>query len=411
MAIPLEFGRSALVIIDAQRDFLGEDGALARAGLGMSTNEADILAQKWRQLAAAYRSGGQPVVFVSTAFRADYADSALPRRLLEQWRGTDGQFLVEDTPGTDLLDGLRPETGDGVVVKKGLSAFQHTHLDRLLSNLGVEQCVLAGPVPQSLSGSARIGALLGYTIFIATDAVHPKRSPYLDTLGNRAEFLSTRDVLAAVEDPILSTSSSSAPEYAMVIVDMQNDFVHPGSVKRRLGYSDAMEDEKRERLIANNAELAAAMRARGWPVVFVGVGRRPDLLDDGRSRTVAAARPIPPEARYLEPDTWGSEFIEGLRPQLGDLVVQKKGNSGFGFTPLHRILRNIGVRRCLVTGGSSSGCVSDTFREGLGLGYEMTVVSDATYPVGSKNISELGELGEMRTTEDVLTELRVPVAI
>jgi nicotinamidase-related amidase len=297
-----------------------------------------------------------------------------------------------------------------VVIKKGLAAFQHTHLDRLLSNLGVDQCVLCGPVPQSLSGTARIGALLGYTIFIATDAVHPTRSPYLDTLNNRAEFVSTRDVVAAAEDPT-PAHRPEAPDYAMVVVDMQNDFVHPGSVKRRLGYSDAMEDEKRERLIANNREIAAAMRARGWPVVFVGVGRRPDLLDDARSRTVAAARPIPPEARYLEPDTWGSEFVEGLRPEPGDLVVQKKGNSGFGFTPLHRILRNIGVRRCLVTGGSSSGCVSDTFREGQGLGYEMTVISDATYPVGSTNISELGELGEIRTTEEVLAELRVPARV
>ena len=71
------------------------------------------------------------------------------------------------------------------------------------------------------------------------------------------------------------------------------------------------------------------------------------------------------------------------------------------------MLRNLGVNHIIVTGGSLVGCVADSTREGVGLGYQITLVRDATYP------PELRELGtaalatrlDIRTTEEVLAWL------
>jgi nicotinamidase-related amidase len=116
----------------------------------------------------------------------------------------------------------------------------------------------------------------------------------------------------------------------------------------------------------------------------------------------------PADAPYREIGSWGAQFLDGLEQKASDIVVDKKGNSAFGFTPLHRILRNTGVRHCLVTGGAVSGCVSDTIREGIGLGYEMTMITDAAYPLNAPYTKEIAELGQVRTTEEVLAELRTP---
>jgi len=283
-------------------------------------------------------------------------------------------------------------------VKKGLSAFQHTFLDRLLANLGVDQCVLAGGLGHSLSSTARMAALLHYAVFVAQDAVPPRGSASLDTFKHRAEFVSAQALEEAAHAPAHS-SREGGPGYALVIVDMQNELLK--------GDPDASEDEHLQRLIANNRELMAAMRELGWPVVLAGGARRPDLLDDARSRVAPVMHARPAGVPYRQLGSWGAQFLEGLQQQPSDIVVEKKGNSAFGFTPLHRILRNIGVRRCLVTGGAVSGCVSDTIREGIGLGYEMTMVSDAAYPLNAPYSGEIAELGQVRTTEDVLQELRV----
>jgi nicotinamidase-related amidase len=165
------------------------------------------------------------------------------------------------------------------------------------------------------------------------------------------------------------------------------------------GEPDASEDEDLQLLITNNRELMSAMRSRGWPVILAGGARRRDLLDDARSRVAPVMHARPVEVPYREIGSWGAQFLDGLEQKASDIVVDKKGNSAFGFTPLHRILRNAGVRHCLVTGGAVSGCVSDTIREGIGLGYEMTMISDAAYPLNAPYTKEIAELGQVRTTE------------
>ena len=104
-------------------------------------------------------------------------------------------------------------------------------------------------------------------------------------------------------------------------------------------------------------------------------------------------------------DTWGAEILEGVKLPEGYYRVYKKGNSAFGLTHMQRLLRNLGVNACIITGDSTTGCVSDTVREGVGLGYELIVVSDATSRANIPYHQVLANRAEVKSTEEVLAWL------
>jgi nicotinamidase-related amidase len=403
MTLRLELARAALLLIDVQRDHLHPQGWCARHGQ-RELDDVDVarLLRNWQRLIDVLHDAHRPVVVVKTAFHPDYADWALTAQRRPPHFDSQESLLVQGSWGAEWIDGLTVEPGDYVVVKKTQGAFQHTHLDRLLSNLQVDHLVLAGgSVLDSLSDTARMGTALGYEPFLVSDAVYPPRAADLPLVKNRAELVTTDEVARVGREP--SDLPEAPSNEALLIIDMQNDFLHPRGAMQRYGYTQ-LDATDRDHLVANVDRLARAMRARGCPVLFLKVVRRPDGYDSAQATAFRRLRPIPPEAHYLEYEAWGAELVEGLQPEPGDFVLEKKGHSAFGFTPVHRILRNLRVRRCLVTGGAISGCISDTVREGVGLGYEMVVVSDATYPPASPYLAVLSRRGQLRTTETILAE-------
>ena len=110
-------------------------------------------------------------------------------------------------------------------------------------------------------------------------------------------------------------------------------------------------------------------------------------------------------AEAMEEGTTGAEIVEELTPLPGDFMVEKKGGSGFGYTPLHRILRNLNAQRLIMTGGAIGGCVWATVQDGVALGYDITVARDATYPVNSPDLEALGRWCTVLPTSDILSEL------
>jgi nicotinamidase-related amidase len=103
--------------------------------------------------------------------------------------------------------------------------------------------------------------------------------------------------------------------------------------------------------------------------------------------------------------TWGAEILEGVRLPEGYYRVYKKGNSSFGLTHLTRLLRNLEVNLCIVTGDSTTGCVSNTVRDGVGLGYKVIVVSDATNRASIPYHQILANRAEVKTTDEVIAFL------
>ena len=400
---------AALLLVDVQRDALHPDGALALAGQAHDPAEVYRLVDVWQGLIGLMREAGRPVVWVKTSLRPDFADSAHASAWLERQRAEVGSFFIEGSWGAELMDGIDAAPDDYVVIKKGHSAYDNTNLDRLLTNLGVSQCiVVGGGVTDSIAETARTGGRLGYEQFVVQDALYPPGAAELHAPRKQAEVVLAEDVYAAAS--ATPPSPRPGPDYAMVLVDMQNDFMNAERPHVLYGLSDPMPEEKRLSIVENTQQLSAAMRERGWPVVYVRVVRRQDNSDDVHSRTHRRARTLPPGVTHCAIGTWGAEMVDELHPEEDDYVVEKKGGSGFGYTPLHRILRNLNARRLLMTGGAVTGCVWATALDGVALGYDITVIADATYPPDSPDLSSLAEWCAVRPTADVLSSLgTVPV--
>lgn len=387
---------SALIIADTQNDYLHPRGHLGRNGRRRISDEEIVkMREALARLIAAMRAKNRPVIWARTAFRHDFVDCAWGVGWAEAYFGADRNFLLEGDEGSLWYDGLGPEPDDIVLTRTAHSVFAGTMLDRILSNLGVGQLLLAGgPVAASVSDTARTGAALGYRVYVVGDAVFPPLASY--PLGVAAQAVTTDEVLAALAEPFALPPSTTG-RGAYLVIDLQNHFL----------FDLKIDEVGRKGKLARNGELvrkavmlADHLRGQGWPVIWLKTGRRADRADTAMHRLREEAL-LAADGLLLD-ETWGAELADGLTPDATDLVLYKRGQSGFTFTPLHRILRNLGVTHCLLAGGAASGCLGATLREGAALGYTFEVAVDAVYPLGSEYIEVLQDYAALRTAQDIL---------
>jgi nicotinamidase-related amidase len=189
----------------------------------------------------------------------------------------------------------------------------------------------------------------------------------------------------------------------LLIIDIQNDLIHPEGAHIRYR-PNKLTDAHREEIIGNNLKLSQLIRAKGFPVVYIKSVRGQDRWIDTASAKMGLRQR---DLDYRTDGTWGAEVVDELKPQPGDYVIGKRGHSAFGTTHLHRMLRNLGVSHIIVTGGSLVGCVADSTREGVGLGYHVILVRDATYPPEwrESGAEALATRLDVRTTGEVLAWL------
>jgi nicotinamidase-related amidase len=144
--------RTALVLVDLQREFL--DGKLALPDAGPAVARAG-------QLLAWARRAGIHVVFV----RQVAASSAAP-------------LFAPGSPGAELAPGLEPGPGDSQITKSAAGAFSNPALHRLLTERGVEVLIVAGLMTHlAVDCTARDGTVLGYRVMIAGDATATRALP------------------------------------------------------------------------------------------------------------------------------------------------------------------------------------------------------------------------------------------
>ena len=154
---------------------------------------------------------------------------------------------------------------------------------------------------------------------------------------------------------------------ALLLIDMQHDFVDPDGVFGRLGVDLSMYQAIRPRLAA----LLAAAREHGVLVVHVQntalPGRRSDSPAQIRFnlRMHEAARRGGPPLRYTLPGTPGREFVPELAPLADEVVVPKYRSSGFWGTNLEQVLRSNGIKTVVVGGCTTEGCVESTARDAM----------------------------------------------
>ena len=192
---------------------------------------------------------------------------------------------------------------------------------------------------------------------------------------------------------------------ALIIVDMQNDFVHPEG-----GFALHARETPEARIdmpflmgtIPNVKRLADAFRAAGRPVVYLAHVLKPDYSDAAFPYWRLRMEPGGGNRTHCVEGTWGAQIIDELKPRDGEHLIVKKGFGGFSNTPLDTILRNLDVTTCVVSGVTTCVCVSNTVRGGVEHNYRMVLVNDAVAEV-SRDTHE-AELKTMaRVFADVMT--------
>src|SRR4051812_40534237 len=145
---------------------------------------------------------------------------------------------------------------------------------------------------------------------------------------------------------------------ALVVIDMQRDFIEPGGFGASLGNDVS----RLEPAIAPIAALLAAWRARGWPVVHTREAHKADLSDCPPSKRMRGnprlrIGDVGPMGRVLIAGEPGVEIVEALAPAPGEIVVDKPGKGMFWATDLHETLQARGIGHLVFTGVTTEVCV------------------------------------------------------
>jgi nicotinamidase-related amidase len=189
-----------------------------------------------------------------------------------------------------------------------------------------------------------------------------------------------------VDHPSSVTPSVDAEPYpyplhvtstALVIIDMQRDFLEPG------GFGDALGNDVSllRAAIAPLAAVLAAARKAGMVVVHTREGHRPDLSDLPPAKLRRGNFPTKigdsgPMGRILVRGEDGHDIIPELAPIAGEPVIDKPGKGAFYATDLQEMLKHRDVKQLVVTGVTTEVCVNTTVREANDRGFECLVLSD-----------------------------------
>jgi nicotinamidase-related amidase len=164
---------------------------------------------------------------------------------------------------------------------------------------------------------------------------------------------------------------------ALVIIDMQRDFVEPGGFGETLGNDVSL----LRTVIPPLQQVLAASRTAGITVIHTREGHRPDLADCPpaklhRGNPALRIGDTGPKGRILIRGEYGHDIIDELAPRAGEVVIDKPGKGSFYATGLHELLVAVGITNLVVTGVTTEVCVHTTVREANDRGYECLVLSD-----------------------------------
>jgi nicotinamidase-related amidase len=164
---------------------------------------------------------------------------------------------------------------------------------------------------------------------------------------------------------------------ALVIIDMQRDFLEPG------GFGEALGNDvtKLQAAVGPIRSTLAAARAEGMLVIHTREGHRPDLSDapphkvlrGDPSTRIGAPGPM---GRILVRGEAGHDIIPELYPLPSEPVIDKPGKGAFYQTDLDLMLRNRGIDTLFVCGVTTEVCVNTTVREANDRGFRCIVLSD-----------------------------------
>jgi biuret amidohydrolase len=166
---------------------------------------------------------------------------------------------------------------------------------------------------------------------------------------------------------------------ALVIIDMQRDFIEPGGFGETLGNNVAL----LAAIVPTVKNVLHAWRRAGGMVVHTRESHLPDLSDCPPAKRLRAAPALRigdmgAMGRILIQGEPGNQIIDALAPVDGEIVIDKPGKGAFYATPLQQMLEEKSITHLIVMGVTTEVCVQTTLREANDRGYDCLLVEDGT---------------------------------
>jgi nicotinamidase-related amidase len=182
-----------------------------------------------------------------------------------------------------------------------------------------------------------------------------------------------RGIIAAEPDSI----EVDWPSTALVIIDMQRDFMEPGGFGETLGNDVS----RLATAVKPIAAVLSAARELGMLVIHTREGHLPDLSDAPPAKVERGAPSLRigdpgPMGRILIRGEAGHDIIAELYPLDSEIVIDKPGKGAFYATELGDTLQKYGIDNLLVCGVTTEVCVNTTVREANDRGYRCIVLAD-----------------------------------
>ncbi|RZI88393.1 MAG: cysteine hydrolase [Variovorax sp.] len=166
---------------------------------------------------------------------------------------------------------------------------------------------------------------------------------------------------------------------ALVLIDMQRDFIEPGGFGETLGNDVSL----LEAIVPATQAVLHAWRAAGGLVIHTREAHLPDLSDCPPAKRNRGAPTLRigdegPMGRILVAGESGNQIIDALAPVAGEIVIDKPGKGMFYATGLHEQLQRLGITHLLFGGVTTEVCVQTSMREANDRGYDGLLLEDCT---------------------------------
>lgn len=169
---------------------------------------------------------------------------------------------------------------------------------------------------------------------------------------------------------------------ALIVVDMENDFVAPGA---------PLETPAGRVMLPTLKRAITCCRERGIPVIYTTHAHRRDGCDMGRFKDLWP--PIRNGAGLVEGEP-GVDIYPEIAPRADEIVITKRRYSAFYGTDLEIILRGLGVDTVVISGVTTENCCHATARDALFRDYKVVFLSDATATFDYPDVGQGGMAAE-----------------
>jgi nicotinamidase-related amidase len=188
-----------------------------------------------------------------------------------------------------------------------------------------------------------------------------------------------------MQEPFMQLNAQPFPyefeirKTALVLIDMQRDFIEPGGFGETLGNNVAL----LEAIVPATQAALQAWRDAGGLVVHTREAHKPDLSDcppakRNRGKPSLRIGDAGPMGRILIAGEPGNQIIDALAPIDGEIVIDKPGKGAFYATGLHEMLQQRGITHLLFGGVTTEVCVQTSMREANDRGYDCLLLEDCT---------------------------------